>query len=121
MKKSLSILTLAVAVFWCTTLGATSTPDKLLMKTHTVENTHLVLQLANLQQQKTVVSISDFAGTTYSRQTITDHNGYSVSMDLEQLPEGRYVLLVSQNGQQMKQIIYKNENMLLVSKIKAAK
>lgn len=119
MKKSLSILTLAVAIFWCTTLGATPTPNKLLMKTHTVDNTHLVLQLVNLQQLKTVVSLSDFAGTTYSRQTITDHNGYKVSMDLEQLPEGRYILLVSQNGQQMKQVVYKNDAMLLVSEVKA--
>lgn len=121
MKNFLSVLAIASAVFMCNTLQAANTPGKLLMKVETLANTNLTLHLANLQQKTTVVSILDLDGTTFLRQTIRDHNGYAIQFNLEELPNGRYMLAVSQKGKQMKQVLYKNESTILVSQVMAAK
>lgn len=121
MKNFLSVLAIASAVFYCTPALANTPPAKLLLKVETVDQNHLKLHLANLLQETTVISIQDFEGTTYFRQTITDHNGYAANINLEALPEGRYLLRVTQKDNQIDQVVLKGEDTLFVSQAKASK
>lgn len=121
MKNFLSVLALASAVFYCTPALANIPPTKMLLKVETVDQSHLFLHLANLQQETTTLTLQDFDGTTYYRQTITEHNGYAVNINLEALPEGRYLLRVSQKGSQVDQVVLKGEDVLFVSQSKASK
>lgn len=121
MKNFLSVLAIASAVFYCTPALANTPPAKLLLKVETVDHNHLVLHLANLLQETTEVSIQNFEGTTYFRQTITDHNGYAANLNLEALPEGRYLLRVNSKDSQIDQVLVKGEGTLFVSQPKASK
>ena len=121
MKKYFSIAIMALAILWCTALSAAPGPVKLLLKTQTVENTHLVVHLANLRQLDTEVTLTDLTGGVFTRQTVTDHNGYSFNLDLRQVPAGRYLLTVTQKGQTIKQVVYKDDDVLMVSHAKAAR
>jgi hypothetical protein len=121
MKSFLSILAIASAVFYCTPALANTPPAKLLLKVETVDQNHLTLHLANLQMETTVLSIQDFEGTTYFRQTINDHNGYAANINLEALPEGRYLLHITGKDSQIVQVVVKAEDALYVSQPKASK
>lgn len=121
MKNFLSVLAIASAVLCCTQVQANTTPAKLLLKVEAVNESHLTLHLANLQQETTVLRILDFDGATYLRKTITEHNGYALDINLEDLPEGRYLLRVNQKDSQVDQVIFKGDGLLLVSQPKPSK
>ncbi|MGH1435622.1 MAG: hypothetical protein ACRBG0_14335 [Lewinella sp.] len=121
MKNFLSVLAIASAVLCCTQVQANTTPAKLLLKVEAVDQSHLLLHLANLQQETTVLRILDFDGAVYLRKTITEHNGYALDINLEDLPDGRYFLRVNQKGSQVDQIIFKGDGLLLVSQPKSSK
>lgn len=121
MKNFLSVLAIASAVLCCTQVQANTTPAKLLLKVEAVDQSHLTLHLANLQQEMTVLRILDFDGAVYLRKTITEHNGYALNINLEDLPDGRYFLRVTQKGSQVDQVIFKGEGLLLVSQPKSSR
>lgn len=118
MKNFLSVLAIASAVFYCTPVLANTSPAKLLMKVEAVDQNTLLLHLANLQLETTVISIQDFEGTTYFRQTVAKHNGYAANINLEALPEGRYLLRIDRKDGQIDQVLLKGEDILLVSQPK---
>ena len=70
MKNFLSVLAIASAVLCCTQVQANTTPAKLLLKVEAVDQSHLLLHLANLQQETTVLRILDFDGAVYLRKKL---------------------------------------------------
>jgi hypothetical protein len=121
MKNFLSILVIASAVFYSSPTLANTPPIEFILNVETVDQNHLILQLANLQQETTVISLQDFEGNTYFRQTVTKHNGYAANINLEALPEGRYLLRINRKDSQIDQVVVKNEDTLFVSQPKASK
>ena len=89
----------------------------LLLKVSQMEDNVLLLQVANMQQASTTVSLADLNGNTYFRQQVSKHNGYSWKVNLAEAPDGRYVLRVQQKGEQRSQVIYKNEDEIWLSQI----
>ena len=77
----------------------------------------VVLYMANLQQETTAVELTDLEGNTYFTRYIKNHNGYSLKVDLEAVPQGRYILHVTQKDTQKTQVIYKGEDKLLISQV----
>ncbi|MCB0629997.1 MAG: hypothetical protein R2824_10430 [Saprospiraceae bacterium] len=100
-----SIFTLALLALTIT-LSANNDPGKLRIKSKVVEDNAIVIQVFNLQQMPTSVSISDLEGSnTYFQKNIRRHNGYSLKLDLAELTDGRYILEVKQGEVIKKQII----------------
>ena len=76
----------------------------------TVQAERLELTLANLQQELTVVTLTNLDDDlTYYSDRIRNHNGFGVSLDLRELPAGRYVLSVRKGDVSRSQVILKNE------------
>lgn len=62
--------------------------------------------LSNLQHERTSISIESLDGeTTYFKDVVNAHNGYRKRLNLRDLPYGRYLLVVKQNGEKLQQVI----------------
>lgn len=91
-------------------------PGKMLVNVHQPESGVLMLQLANLQQINTTITLHNLEGDSYFRQQVNKHNGYLLKIGLSGIPNGRYIMRIRQaNGQEVNQIIYKSEDQLLLS------
>ena len=93
-------------------LSAGTNPDAELRFTSKVVDDHaLILQLVNLQQNYTHISIESLNGETiFYEENVWKHNGYRVKINLENLADGRYVIQVKQGD------ITKNQVMLIRNK-----
>ena len=73
------------------------------------------LQLTNLQQQPTLVSLVNLdQGPVYTNR-VRKHNGYSLTLDLAELPAGRYLLQVKQGKVLRQQVVVKTAAGLISS------
>ncbi|GAB5554823.1 MAG: hypothetical protein Sapg2KO_44140 [Saprospiraceae bacterium] len=111
-------LFLCLAIFTLPAMANTTPePDgKLLFKTK-VDGKSVIYRLSNLQKMDTQVAIYSMdEGTRYYRKFISNHNGYVKRLDLEQLPNGKYKMVVY-NGEESKTKVMKiEEDMILFSK-----
>lgn len=82
-----------------------------------VETKVFQINLANLQKKPTSVSLTNLKGTTFFKETIRNHNGYARKLNLGQLPNGRYVLTVKQNGEALSKVIYVDKDAMRISGI----
>ncbi len=83
--------------------------------TKRVEAKKVVVELANLAQKPTSILLKSTYGEVYYKDFIRKHNGHRALLDLEQLPEGRYILSVTQKGETKSQVIKITKDRLLVS------
>ena len=88
--------------------------DPLVTRTRVVDF-KLDLKLINLQQQRTVVTLRQLDGTTHHQTRIKDHNGYALSMQLRDVPAGRYLLTVKQGKRLRQQVVVKSAAGILCS------
>ncbi|PPK85249.1 hypothetical protein CLV84_2141 [Neolewinella xylanilytica] len=104
MKSLLFALALA------TTVPATATTVEPLITRSFVEDNRLELVLANLEQERTVVRLTNLdQDIEYFSDRVKHHNGYGVSLSLDKLPAGRYVLSVEKGDTVRRQVILKTE------------
>ena len=76
----------------------------------------LEVTLANLEQQLTVVRLTDLdQNTEFFSNRIKNHNGYGICLSLTDIPEGRYVLSVEKGDTVRKQVILKTETGVMCS------
>lgn len=110
----LALMSLALSV------SANNNPDgKLRVKSQVVDNHAIVIQLINLQQVATSVTIKDLDGdTTYFQETVRKHNGYLRKINLENLANGRYLVQVKQGGVSKQQVVLVRGNSLQLSSVK---
>lgn len=77
----------------------------------------LELRLSNLGLKSTHVMIEDLrTGDTFYSENVARRNGYAKLLDLSQLPEGKYRLIVKQKGQELVQVLSVKNGNLLASK-----
>ena len=75
-----------------------------------LEDSRLDLVVANLEKERTIVSLTDLDGKNeFFRERISDHNGYRVSLNLKELPAGRYIVSVEKGDTVRRQVILKND------------
>ncbi len=86
------ILTL-VASF---TLNANTVSEngKMIVKIEKQDVMSIAVQIANLQKQRTIVSVADLNGKTWFTKTVWKENGYAQKLNLTKLPSGTYVIAV---------------------------
>ena len=84
---------------------AQSTDDPMKV-TSEVEGTNINLLLTNLQQETTTINISTIDGNeVFFTEHIRNHNGYSLSLQMEELPAGKYLLTVKKGETVKHQVI----------------
>ena len=116
MKRLLMSLALALPMLQ---LLANPPIENVLLSTK-VDERSLVVHLANLQKEKTVLTLESLdSRETFHEQVITDHNGYNGRLNLNELPKGRYILRVKQGNGSLRQVVVVDQNSILCSKIAA--
>ncbi|HMN91229.1 MAG TPA: hypothetical protein PKD70_08775 [Saprospiraceae bacterium] len=76
----------------------------------------IVIALKNLQQKRAMLSIEDLDGTIiHYQETIAKRNGYRKTLNLSNLPVGKYLLVVKEGGRKYQQVIVisKSDELLL--------
>ena len=116
MKRLLMSLALALPMLQ---LLATPPIENVLLTTK-VDERSLVVHIANLQKEKTLITLESLdSRETFHEQVINDHNGYSARLNLNELPKGRYILRVKQGNGSLRQVLVVDQNSILCSKIAA--
>jgi hypothetical protein len=115
MKRILLMLALAMPLLIA---QAKDTVIELVLLKTKVESKSLVINLANLQKERSVLRLKSLKDNEvmYNR-TINDHNGYCIRLDLSDLPQGRYVLELEQKSGNVNQVVVVNQEGIQVSKI----
>lgn len=117
MKRLIMSLALALSM-----LHLMATPpiiENVLLNTK-VDERALIVQLANLQKEKTFLTLESLdSKETFHQQVITDHNGYTARLNLYELPTGRYILRVKQGSGSIRQVVVIDQNSILCSKVAA--
>ncbi|MEM6397386.1 MAG: hypothetical protein AAF741_13645 [Bacteroidota bacterium] len=91
--------------------------DPMNMKTE-VDGMDLNLRLTNLQQETTFVNLSTIDGDeVFFTERIAKHNGYAVGLQLDDLPDGRYLLTVKKGDTVKHQVVVIENGDLLLSDI----
>ncbi|PHN03254.1 T9SS type A sorting domain-containing protein [Flavilitoribacter nigricans] len=119
MKIFKSFFVLALMAMTLNASASNEPTGELRLKSHVVESNVVVLQLYNLQQEKTKVSILSLDGeTAYFTDYIRNHNGYIRKINLEELTDGRYMIQVEQNEQSKTQVILVRDSKVQLSSVK---
>lgn len=92
-------------------------PGEITFKTRAVEQKSLSIRLYNLEQEKTTFQLRDRQGNVYFEENIYNHNGFSMLLDLAQLPEGSYILYAKQKDEVKSQVVRVTEDGLLLSQV----
>ena len=120
MKRLSSFLVAASIVFSVTALQAFNSPipkTSILFKTESVSASTLDVRLANLQQSKTSLVLVDMAGREYFREVVTKHNGFAKTLNLEELSDGLYKLVVKNSSEELSLVVKKDGPSILLSKV----
>lgn len=119
--KSLIYLSILLSSFVSVPAGAAALPNQyepLIVRSY-VTVAGLDLTIANLEQEVTSVTLTDLKGNKkYFSEVVRKHNGYSWSIGLHDLPEGRYCLTVKKGETVRKQVVLKTETGTMCSEWK---
>lgn len=118
MKRFSLFLAMCLAISSFAFAGTSSTPDEdPIFRVKPIESKSFQVTLANLKKTTTSISLTNLSGTTFFKETIKKHNGYSKKLNLNKLPNGRYVLTVKQNGEKYSKVIYVDDDAMRISGI----
>lgn len=111
------IMSLALALPMLHLLATPPTIENVLLNTQVEERT-LVIQIANLQKEKTTLTLESLdSSETFHEQVINEHNGFSTRLNLKAMPKGRYILRVKQGERSLRQVVVLDQNSILCSKV----
>lgn len=118
LKQLGAVLLLAAISFpaWASS-SADTTPGEITLKTRVVEQKSVAVQLYNLGQERTTIEVQDREGKVYYQKSIKGHNGYSIVLHLDELPESSYVISVSHKDGVSSQVVRIEEDGLMLSQI----
>jgi hypothetical protein len=81
-----------------------------------VTDQQLYITLANLQQQTTYVQVRRLDDDqVYLKKRVSKHNGYRASIELSDMPNGRYLIEVKKDDTLRQQVVVKTDHGLLCS------
>lgn len=117
MKKLLPLVVLFALAYTTSMFASDIQPVKIIAKAKMVKDDVMKITLANLQRNDTSIEVTDLdKEAMYYRSTIKKRNGYSLKLDLQKLPVGRYLITVRNSGETLKQVIHVKKDMILLSK-----
>lgn len=111
------MLAFVSAVAYATPMVFTNAGDPGITVNYQVQQAQkLELRLNNLGLKNTLVKIEDLSnGVSYYAENVNHRNGYAKLLDLSQLPEGKYRLVVRQKGQELVQVLSLKNGALFAS------
>lgn len=118
MKPFMLICALLLCGILVVPLRADADPEAtVLFKAKRLNQQTLAIQLVNLQQRTTMVTLTNTAGEIFYQEVVTKHNGFVKRINLEKLPEGLYELIVQQGTEKMTRLIKMDGTTVLYSKV----
>jgi hypothetical protein len=110
MKRIVMLLLLALPMLQVAAKSI-SADDRIIMRTSMTDFKIIKLQLANLQKSRTQVTVESLAGEKLLEEVIVKHNGYQTNLNLKELPNGRYILKVTNaDGENLRQVLVVSAN-----------
>lgn len=118
LKQLGAVLLLAAISYpaWASS-SISAPPGEITFKTKVVEQKSIAVQLYNLGQEKTTIEVQDREGKVYYQKSIKGHNGYSIVLHLDELPESSYIISVSHKDGVSTQVVRIEEYGLMLSQI----
>ncbi|MCO6488308.1 MAG: hypothetical protein J5I98_07825 [Phaeodactylibacter sp.] len=119
LKQFGAALLLAAMSFplWATAPNFDGVPGEVAFKTKVVEQKSVAVQLYNLGQERTTIEVQDREGKVYYQKSIKGHNGYSIVLHLDELPQSSYIISVSHKDGVSTQVVRIEEDGLMLSQI----
>jgi hypothetical protein len=100
----------------CVPALASAAAAEPLITRSTVEDNRISLMLANLEQQRVHVTLTDLRNDReLLHRHVSKHNGYRTQLNLDQLDNGRYVITVEKGKTVRRQVILKTDEGLMCS------
>ena len=117
MKKSL-FMTLLMGLFFSISLSATTNPDgSMVARTKVVKEKTIHLQLLNLKQEVTRVTLTDlYEEEKFYGKIIRKHNGFVQQLNLKKLKDGNYLIKVKSGDEELKQVVRIRGNEIMFSR-----
>ncbi|MCB0559539.1 MAG: T9SS type A sorting domain-containing protein [Lewinellaceae bacterium] len=116
-KLGAALLLAAISLpMWAAPATANATGE-ITIKTKAVDSKSIAIYLYNLDKEKTTLQVRDRHGNVYFQKRINHHNGFSMLLDLEQLPAGSYIIQVNRKDGASSQVVRVMEEGLLLSQI----
>lgn len=85
------------------------------MRVKPTETKAIQITLANLQQTTTNLALKNLDGKVYYYDTIRKHNGYGKNLNLDKVPQGRYLLTVWQKDTEVTSVVVVGKDEIKVS------
>jgi len=120
MKIRILMATLMMATLTLTAFPASGTDftGDVQLKSKVVDDHSLQFQVFNLEQQWTLIELRTMDGSkTYFKKHVIRHNGFLKRLNLESLPNGRYLLTVTQNDEELSQVVVKKDDQIMLSQV----
>jgi hypothetical protein len=118
MKTFKSLFVLALLALSLNVSASNEPTGEFQVKSYVVENNVVVLQLYNLQQENTEISIQSLDGkTTFFSDYVRNHNGYIRKINLENLTDGRYMIEIEQNKASRTQVVLVRDGKVQLSSV----
>lgn len=111
-----ALMSLLLALPLMATADNLPNPD-LIVRSTVKEGKVIKLQLANLLQTPTTISIESMNGEPFYSRTIRKHNGFNLQLDLGYIPQGRYLLRVAQEDESRVQVVVITADRVLLSEM----
>lgn len=119
--KPFAIFLLTTAFFLTTSrVQAIESMDvlpKLIFKMEKSDDQTITLRLSNLQQKKTTVTLRDEDGKVFFQEVIVKHNGYTKNLNLEEMSDGLYTIIIKHDDTKYARLIKVNNDNVLFSDI----
>jgi len=117
MKKSLFMM-LLLGLTFSISLSATTNPDgSMIARTKVVKEKTINLQLLNLKQQETQVTLTDlYENEKFYGTVIRKHNGFVKQLNLKKLKDGNYLIKVKSGDETLQQVVRIRGNDIMFSR-----
>ena len=98
------------------TVNATPVSEsvKMILKVQKQDANSLKVQIANLQKQYTLISISDFNGKQWFAKAVSRENGFAKKLNVAELPAGNYVISIANRSETLARAFAKTADDLAI-------
>jgi len=93
------------------------TEPKVLINTSDMDSRVMKYQLANLRKMETTVVLENLQGERLYREVIREHNGHVKRINLQQVPNGRYILRVEHDDDTYQVVVKLEADSILFSRV----